>query len=183
MADPRSAALRDVRRSLLGEGLAAGVLGAAVVAIWYLLFDVVGGAPFRTFSTLGQLVLHGADEVSTGVDPSSVLVATLLHVALFALVGLALAALVHVAARELAWRMALVIGLVVGTGFAAGMLFAITPGTDGRVPSWIVIAGSALAVAAIGAFLWRRHPALARSFRDVQLGDESESPAHPPDRR
>jgi hypothetical protein len=31
----------------------------------------------------------------------------------------------------------------------------------------------------MGGYLWVTHPALAQSFRDVPLGDETESAPHP----
>lgn len=169
----------EARHSLIREGLLTGILGAAILALWYFIIDMSAGHPLRTPSTLGALALHGPDGVPPGVYPMGVLVATLIHGAAFAAFGIGLTALVHAAARELAWRMGLVIGVVLALGFSGGLMFAIAPWTGERFPSWVIIAGSAAAAAAMIVFLWRRHPKLARSFRDVPLGDETESPPHP----
>ena len=172
----------DARHSLIREGLITGVLGAAILALWYFVIDLSAGHPLRTPSTLGALALHGPDGVPPGIYPTGILVATLIHGALFAAFGIAFTALVHLASREPAWRMGLVFAVVITLGFSAGLMFAIAPWTGERFPSWVIIAGSAIAAVAMLVLLWRRHPALAGSFRDVHLGDETESPPHPPAR-
>lgn len=171
-----------LRHSVVREGIVTGIIGAAVVALWYFVVDLASGRPLHTPMMIGQLFIHGADGMTQSVSPAAVLVATLVHGAVFALVGIALTALVHLASREIAWRMGVLIGLVIALGFSAGMMFALAPATGERFQSWIVIGGSLLAVAAMALYLWRRHPILAGSFRDVPLGDETESAPHPPRR-
>src|SRR5206468_1198394 len=57
---------RALGRALLGprtrvaqEGFVAGALGAAAVAVWFLLYDTAAGAPLRTPALLGAAVLEG----------------------------------------------------------------------------------------------------------------------------
>src|SRR5512132_1215079 len=57
---------RSLGRTLLGpwtriarEGLVSGLLGAAAVAVWFLLYDTAAGAPFRTPALLGAALFHG----------------------------------------------------------------------------------------------------------------------------
>ena len=57
---------RALGRALLGprsrvakEGLVAGGLGAAAVAVWFLLYDTVAGAPLRTPALLGAASSRG----------------------------------------------------------------------------------------------------------------------------
>lgn len=172
--------MRETRHSVVREGFMAGIIGAVLVAVWYFIVDVAAGAPLRTPQMIGQLLLHGNGGFDRAVSPGAVLLATIFHGAAFVLLGIALTALVHLASREIAWRMGVLIGLVVAAGFAAGMIFAVTPATGERFSSWVVIGGSLIAVAGMAAYLWNRHPLLAASFRDVALGDETESPPHPP---
>ena len=91
---------------------------------------------------IGQLLLHGNGGFDRAVSPAAVLVATLFHGAAFVLIGIALTAVVHLAVREIAWRMGLLIGLVIAAGFALGLIFAVTPATGERFSSGIVIGGS-----------------------------------------
>ena len=37
----------------LREGVIAGLIGAAVVAVWFLIYDAASGRPFRTPALLG----------------------------------------------------------------------------------------------------------------------------------
>ena len=172
--------MREPSHSVVREGFIAGIVGAAIVAVWYFVVDLAAGAPLRTPQMIGQLLLHGNGGFDRAISPGAVLVATVFHGAAFVLLGIALTALVHLASREIAWRMGVLIGLVVAAGFASGLIFAVTPATGERFSSWVVIGGSLIAVAGMAAYLWSRHPLLAASFRDVALGDETESPPHPP---
>ena len=38
------------------EGIVAGLVGAATVAVWFLLFDAVQGTPLKTPAVLGQVI-------------------------------------------------------------------------------------------------------------------------------
>src|SRR5215813_6785332 len=41
------------------EGLVAGLIGAAVIAVWFLVLDTVGGRPFHTPTILGRAIFLG----------------------------------------------------------------------------------------------------------------------------
>jgi len=174
--------MREYRHSVVREGIVVGIIGAVIVAVWYFVVDLAAGAPLRTPEMIGQLLLHGTAGFDRSISPAAVLVATLFHGVAFILLGIALTALVHLASREIAWRMGVLIGLVIAIGFASGLIFAVTPATAERFSSGVVIGGSLLAVAGMAGYLWRQHPLLAASFREVALGDETESPPHPPHR-
>ena len=70
--------------SIVREGVVAGTLGGAVVALWYLLCDSIGGRPFHTPALLGAIFfsgLHGHDIGAATLAP--VLSFTALHFAAF----------------------------------------------------------------------------------------------------
>src|SRR5437773_900985 len=73
---------------LLARGLVTGLIGAGVVAVWFLLLDVAGGHPLRTPAALGAALLFGASNVGA-IQPNLGLVAayTAVHVAAFAVTG------------------------------------------------------------------------------------------------
>jgi len=102
---------------------------------------------------------------------------TVLHLIAFALVGMALTLVVHLATRHLALRMGLWIGLVVAFCFLAGLAYMLTASTAERVPPWTVVLGSLLGVVTMGWYLWRRHPRLGS---DAPLGAEVRTPRHAP---
>jgi hypothetical protein len=164
--------------STVREGLIAGLLGAGIVALWYFVFDSAAGKPFHTPNVLGKVFFGG--DLQPGVReivPEVVAGYSVLHVVMFALAGIGLTLLVHLAARNLSLRMGLWIGLVVTFAFLSGLTYMLTTATGERVPLWSVAGGSLLAVAVMGWYLWRRHPRLGSS---AQLGDEVKAVPHPP---
>lgn len=164
--------------STVREGLIAGLLGATIVAGWYLVFDTAAGRPFYTPNALGKLFFRG--DLGPGdreVIPGIVAGYTVLHLIAFALAGIALTFLVHLTTRNLGLRMGLWMGLVVAFFLFTGLSYMLTTATGERVPFWSVVGGSLAAVAAMGWYLWRRHPGLAT---DAQLGDEVEATPHAP---
>jgi hypothetical protein len=164
--------------STVREGLVAGLLGATIVAAWYFVFDVAAGQPFRTPNVLGKVVFRGDLEPGVrDVVPGIVAGYTVLHLLMFALAGVGLTLLAHLAARNLALRMGVWMGLVVTFCFFAGLIYMLTTATGERVPLWSVVGGSLLAVVAMGWYLWRRHPRLASN---AQLGDEVRTTPHAP---
>ena len=170
--------MRVQEHSTVREGLVAGLLGATIVVAWYLVFDMAAGQPFHTPNVLGKVVFRG--DLEPGVReivPRVVVGYTVLHVVVFVLAGIGLTLLVHLAARNLALRMGLWLGLVVTFAFFAGLTYMLTTATEERLPVWSVVGGSLLAVAAMGWYLWRRHPRLASH---APLGDEVETTPHPP---
>jgi hypothetical protein len=164
--------------STIREGTVVGLLGAAIVVAWYFVFDLAGGRPFHTPNMLGEVVFRG--DLQPGIRevvPAIVAGYTVVHLILFALVGVALTYLVHLTSRNLGFRMGLWIGLVVAFCFFAGVTYMLTTATAGGIPLWSVVGGTLLSVAAMGWLLWRRHPRLATG---AQLGDEVATTPHPP---
>ena len=140
------------------EGVVGGLIGAAVVAGWFLLFDLVQGAPFRTPAVLGRAIwtIMGAHPVP---DPHAMPVAvapvlgyTLLHALAFIAVGLVAALLIQGAEHEPAMLLALLIF------FAAFEVFFLAQPVLGILAWWAILIGNFLAAVAMLAyfFVWHR---------------------------
>lgn len=141
---------------VLGEGVRAGLLGAAVVAGWFLVIDAVHGEPLRTPQVLAAAVLGVRD----GALP--VLLYTLLHGAAFVAFGLGAAALIAGAEREPMFIFALVI---VFTAFEVFFFAALVIGASwvlDELPAWEIFVGNLLAAGAMLAYFFHGHRALAR---------------------
>src|SRR5262249_310182 len=68
--------------------------GAAAVAVWFLLYDLVPGVPFRTPALLGAVLFHGLrDTADLVISPRPVIEYTILHGIAFIAYGIALAGL------------------------------------------------------------------------------------------
>ena len=174
--------MADHKHSTLGEGLLTGLIGGLVVAAWYFAFDVGQGHPLQTPNVLGQV--FGAADTTPSVQrivPLYVAEYTLLHFAAFLIAGLAMAGLTHLAVRNPSFRMAVWMGLVITFLYFLGFLFMLYTLTDQRFPWWPALGGSVLGVGSMGFYLWRRHPELRASVREVPLGAEVKPPPHPPD--
>jgi hypothetical protein len=170
--------MRVQEHSTVREGLVAGLMGATILGAWYFVYDVAAGRPFYTPNALGNVLFRGDFELGVReIVPRVVAGYTVLHVVVFVLAGIGLTLLVHLAARNLALRMGLWMGLVVMFALFAGLTYMLTTSTEERLPVWSVVGGSLLAVAAMGWYLWRRHPRLAS---DAPLGDEVKTTPHPP---
>ncbi|MBA3496423.1 MAG: hypothetical protein H0T86_04900 [Gemmatimonadales bacterium] len=172
----------DVRKhSTVREGLLTGLIGAAIVAVWYLLVDTAGGQPFRTPNALGKIFFRG--DLTPGVRqivPTVVLGYTVFHLVVFALAGLGLTFLVHLASKNITLRMGVWLGLVVALFYLVGLTYMLGIATGERLSLWSVIGGGVLGVLGMAGYLWRTHPRLRRSFDEASLGAEARQPPHPP---
>jgi hypothetical protein len=85
----------DSRSRYLREGIIAGLIGAAIVAAWFLIYDAARGQPLRTPAMLGAATLQGMrDPSGVTVTPGLVAEYTVLHGVVFALFGVLIAYLI-----------------------------------------------------------------------------------------
>ena len=143
------------------EGLVAGLLGAATIAVWFLVLDSIAGEPFRTPAILGgALFRRGQGLAPPAASLDMVLQYTWVHALVFCVIGGVAARLLAVAEREpnagfgiLLLFVVFEFGfLVVALVFAEPVLHALT---------WpAILVGNLLAAVAMGAYFWRRHPDL-----------------------
>jgi hypothetical protein len=171
------------RHSTVAEGIATGVIGAIIVAIWYFIVDTAGGQPLHTPNVLGKIFLRGDLAPPAGrIVPQAVLGYSVIHFVVFALVGVGLTLLVHLAVRNSTLRMGVWLGFLIAFGLFAGHTYMLATASGERFSPWSVISGSVLGVLGMAGYLWRRHPGLRRSFNEAPLGSEVPPPPHPPER-
>src|SRR6266496_1869697 len=89
------------RSKVLYEGVMVGLAGAAAVAIWFFLYDLAAGAPFRTPALLGAALFEGLrDPAALTITPALVLQYTVVHGLAFLAFGWAAAGLFALADRD-----------------------------------------------------------------------------------
>src|SRR4029077_7748685 len=72
------------------EGIITGLIGAVIVAVWFLISDVLAGHPFRTPALLGAIIFNGMSQPSGfAVTAALVLGYTGLHFFAFIMFGIA----------------------------------------------------------------------------------------------
>src|SRR5215831_17901949 len=93
----------SVRWSYKKEGIVAGLIGAATIAVWFLLLDALNGRPLHTPTVLGTaLFRHGTgldapDSLSTSAE--MVLMYTWVHALVFCVIGVVASKLIALVER------------------------------------------------------------------------------------
>src|ERR1051326_8390205 len=153
------------------DGIFAGVIGAAALALWFLLLDALHGRPLYTPALLGTLVLHGPAALrQTVIAPQPVAVYTGIHFLLFFLAGVVASWLWAI------WDVHPITGFVIVVGFVAfetgffALDFALGFHVLGYLSTWAVAVGNLLAAGSMAGYLWLRHPHAARHM--ARLWDE-----------
>src|SRR5207244_11878472 len=150
----------DLNR-ILREGFIAGCIGAATVAVWFLIIDSINGHPFFTPAMLGSAVFWGASGTGSVVmEPARIFGYTMIHVSAFVVVGCIAAAL----AAEVEYAPSTLFLVVAGfCFFEVGfyILVALLPKPLlGYLAWWDAAMGNWLAAVVVGYFLWPVHPTL-----------------------
>jgi len=152
------------RARIVRNGVVAGLLGAATVALWFLVIDWSRGRPFETPALLAATLLHGAGTPPPAATWALVGEYTVLHVVAFLAVGLVAAALIVAAERE---RGLLVALLVFFAGFEVFLIAIVVfhgPALMAAIPWGSVLAANLLASGVMLAYFFLRHRALGRSL-------------------
>jgi hypothetical protein len=146
------------------QGMVAGLLGAATIAMWFLLVDSLSGRPLYTPTVLGLALFKGgaglAAAPSIAIDLEMVLLFTWVHGLIFMVIGGVVSYLLDVAEHHphIGFGVVLLfvvfeLGFVVlSLGFAEPVL---------RALAWpAVLVGNLLAATAMVGYFWRHHPRL-----------------------
>jgi hypothetical protein len=151
--------------TVYAEGLRAGLIGAATIAIWFLILDIIQGRPFFTPTVLGTALFRGGEGLAAPEAlPSSfemVVTFTWVHVLAFILIGTAAAYLLSVAERDPGFGFGIVLLFVVFEfGFVVACMLFAEPVLHAL--TWTgVLVGNLLAAMAMTVVFWRRHPRLS----------------------
>ena len=149
--------------SLHQEGMIAGLLGAATIALWFLIVDTLAGRPLYTPTVLGTVLFRrgvGPPLPDVLPDFEMVWMFTWVHGLVFAAIGGVAARLLGLAERHPSVGFGvLMLFVFFEFGFsAAAMLFG-EPVLHGL--AWpAVLVANMLAAAAMGGYFWFRHPSL-----------------------
>ena len=156
---------------LLADGLITGVIGAATIAVWFLVLDILSGRPFFTPAALGSALLLGA-QTPTEVQLTAGIIGayTLVHLGAFFAVGVA----IEWGARQLErfpsfWLVSFLAVIVLDMLFV-GIVGSLALWVLGVVGLWAVIVGNLLAVAAMGYRVWLARPELRQRFAHLPEG-------------
>jgi len=153
--------------AVVREGVLAGLMGGLIVAVWFLIYDVAIGHPFRTPALLGAIIFNGmAEPQGFAVTAALVLGYTVLH--FFAFIMFGIAASITMAASE--YEPLLALGTLVlfvwfELCFAAFVTFLAQSAMQ-EIGWWNIVGGNVTALAAIIAFYEIRHPRVVPRIRE-----------------
>jgi hypothetical protein len=143
------------------EGVMAGLVGAIVVALWFLGYDLAIGQMFKTPAMLGAMIFQGASiAATTKVTAALVVGYSVLHFFAFIAFGLAIALLL--AASE--WEPFLALGVfllfAVFEVFFVGFVTLLDASVVEALGWWKIVAGNILALVAMTAYFLIGHRGL-----------------------
>jgi hypothetical protein len=141
------------------EGTVAGIIGAASVALWFLMVDSIAGRPFFTPAVLGASLfdLLGGGFGGRGLA-THVAAYTVVHFAAFITIGIVAAYLMNVLDRKPSWLVgfAALFILFELCVFAGVGLLSRSP-LFGNIAWYQLGAANLLAAFFMGRYLWRAH--------------------------
>jgi len=145
------------------EGVVAGLIGAATIAIWFFIVDLYNGRPFYTPNVLGaalSLSRTVPDPAAAPIEMELVVFYTWIHALLFCAIGGFAAKLLSLAERDLNFGFGiLLLFVILEFGFVAAALIFAEPIL--RALTWpAVLVGNLLAAGAMTIYFWRHHPKL-----------------------
>ena len=139
------------------EGIIAGTIGAATLAIWFLILDTVYGRPLYTPAVLGQALFHRGETESLHVPYEAIIARTWVHWLVFVMFGIIASRLLKAVERnpDLGFGV-LLLFVVFEFGFVGVTTLLAEPVLQAL--TWpAVLIGNLLTAIAMGGYFWSRH--------------------------
>ena len=168
-------ALAGTSGTVLREGIVSGLIGAGVVAVWFLAIDFAQGEPLRTPSLLGSGLL------GRPAGAPAIMMYTLLHGIAFIAIGIVAAGLVAAADRQPIFTLALIIFFTSFEVFFFGAVVILAKWVLDEIAGWTIFVGNLLAAAAMLSYYIRGHPRLTKGLGSLWAEEDvdEETPAPP----
>ena len=156
----------ETRRQMFTEGLVAGLIGYATIAVFYGLLNVALGSSVWSTARLlgGGLVSEG---VAESMPLAPVLAFNAVHLAALLVVGLVVSWLVYETERHPEIWLLTFFGGLMALFFAEGFMLVVAEPAITVLPWWSVILANLLAGFAVGGYLLRSHRALLQRLKEM----------------
>lgn len=146
------------------EGIVAGILGAATIALWFFILDIFSGQPFYTPSLLGNALFRrdvGLEQLKTpSVSFEMVLLYTWVHGMVFCVIGGLASKLLALAERNLNLGFGILLFFVVFEFGFVGVAFIFAEPILHTLTWPAILIGNLMAAAAMAIYFSRRRPNL-----------------------
>ncbi|NIO08630.1 MAG: hypothetical protein GTO40_11720 [Deltaproteobacteria bacterium] len=169
--EPGTSSTTHERHSTPGvieDGVLAGILGAVVVAVWFLILDTAQGRIFFTPSLLGSVLSQGQDpDQVTSINTLIVFAYTGLHGVVFLIAGIWIAWMFMQFEKNPQFGTILLLLFVLFEAVLFSFEAALFPQLVGNMGSVTVASANIFAAVAMFWFLLRRHPNAMLRLRDA----------------
>jgi len=149
---------------LYQQGIIAGVLGAATIAVWFFIVDIVSGHPFYTPNVLGTALFRrgaGLDQPQTlPISFEMVLVYTWVHGLVFCAIGGLVSKLLELAEQNVNAGFGILLLFVIFEFGFVGAAFIFAEPILHALTWPLVLIGNLLAAAVMAAYFWRHHASM-----------------------
>ncbi len=153
------------QNKLFKEGLAAGLIGAGTIALWFLIIDMARGQPFFTPGALGSALFLGSSEPSDVIVSIATVVGySIVHVGAFLATGFIAAAIAGYAEDTPPLIIGAVMLFVAFEAFFMGLMALSAEFLLSTLAWWAILVGNILATVAMGSYLWVKHPKLREAL-------------------
>ena len=146
------------------EGIVAGIIGAATVAIWFFILDILDNRPFYTPTVLGTALFHRGARLETFEHLSSsfemAAMYTWVHGLAFCVIGGLASKLLAVAEQNVSLGFGILLLFVAFDFGIVAVLFVFAEPVLHALAWPAILIGNFLAAAAMAGYFWRRHPNL-----------------------
>ncbi|MBI4409660.1 MAG: hypothetical protein HY561_08135 [Gemmatimonadetes bacterium] len=169
--------MKPERERIFVEGLIAGAIGYAGVALFFAAVNVIAGhSPFYTPALLGEALFYGlADPTQVVIEPGPILAYNGVHLIAFLLLGTVAAALVFEIEHHPQLFYAVFFLALAFVLLTYGMLLALATPIASAFPWWAVGGANLLAAVGMGGYLWFVHPRLREEVRRQDRLEELEA--------
>src|SRR6266849_3687438 len=159
------------RARIVIDGAVAGIIGAVVVALWFLIFDTIRGHALETPALLAATILHGTHsaEVHRALGLLT-LEYSLIHFGAFIAFGIAGGLLLETCETESSLLFSLAIFFAAFEVFFIAVVLFLGPNVMAALTWWGIIVGNLLATAAMLSYFFWQHPRLARNLLGAWIG-------------
>jgi hypothetical protein len=144
------------------DGFIAGIIGAAIIAIWFLFLDTVTRLPLYTPTVLGSGLFVGAEDLASVERAQVSLKLTLMysgvHGLVFIVLGVIAAYFLLLTKRDISLGVSiLLLFVILELGFV-GTTFTFAEPVLQELAWAMVLLGNLLAAAGMASYLWLRNP-------------------------
>ncbi len=149
----------------LREGIIAGLIGAATVAVWFLIYDAASGRSFRTPALLGAATFRGVrDPADVPTAAHLVVQYTVLHCVVFAMIGVLIAYLIVSAQRQPSRLLLMFIVLMCFEAFFLAIVTWLAQPVLNELAWWAIPLGNAFGAVGMLIYFFVGHRALGRAL-------------------